>query len=256
MLTAKGLKKSFDGKTEVLKGIDLTVNDGEFLSILGASGSGKSTLLTILGGMDRATDGKVILDGAELGELKEHELAVLRRTKVGFVFQFFNLAPYLTVRENIELPIVLNGKNVKDYSEKLEFLLKYLKIEHIVNKMPAELSGGEQQRTAIARALIYEPEIIFLDEPTGNLDSESSDEIMKLLQQINAELKTTVLQVTHSEKNARYGTRLIRIKDGVITEDTPLETERAESFDGESDGNLQTEPNGTEENGDEGVTID
>lgn len=215
MLVAKGLKKSF-GETEVLKGIDLTVEDGDFISILGASGSGKSTLLTILGGMDRATSGTVTLDGQELGQLKEKELAVLRRTKVGFVFQFFNLAPYLTVRENINLPLILDGKNPKNYREKFEFLTEYLKITGITEKMPSELSGGEQQRTAIARALIYEPQIIFLDEPTGNLDSESSEEIMLLLQRLNVELKTTVLQVTHSEQNARYGTKIIRIKDGRI----------------------------------------
>ncbi len=241
MLTATNLKKSFDEKTEVLKGVNLTVEKGEFISILGASGSGKSTLLTILGGMDRPTDGEVTLDGVKISDLKERDLAVLRRTKVGFVFQFFNLAPYLTVGENINLPLVLDGKNVKNYAEKFNFLTKYLKIEHIINKMPAELSGGEQQRTAIARALIYEPEIVFLDEPTGNLDSESSEEIMQLLKNINSELGATVLQVTHSENNARYGTRLIRIKDGLITEDTlltPAEseeiTEETEIFDGEN----------------------
>lgn len=234
MLTATNLKKSFDGKTEVLKGVNLTVEKGEFISILGASGSGKSTLLTILGGMDRPTEGIVTLDGVNLGDLKEKDLAVLRRTKVGFVFQFFNLAPYLTVGENINLPLILDGKNVKNYAEKFDFLTKYLKIEHITNKMPAELSGGEQQRTAIARALIYEPEIVFLDEPTGNLDSESSEEIMQLLKNINSELGATVLQVTHSEHNARYGTRLIRIKDGLITEDTlltPVGTEPAEEVE-------------------------
>ena len=228
MLTATNLKKSFDGKTEVLKGVNLTVEKGEFISILGASGSGKSTLLTILGGMDRPTDGEVTLDGVKISDLKERDLAVLRRTKVGFVFQFFNLAPYLSVGENINLPLILDGKNVKNYAEKFDFLTKYLRIENIINKMPAELSGGEQQRTAIARALIYEPEIVFLDEPTGNLDSESSEEIMQLLKNINSELGATVLQVTHSEHNARYGTRLIRIKDGLITEDAllmPVESE-------------------------------
>ncbi len=233
MLVAKGLKKSFDGKTEVLRGVDLTVERGEFLSILGASGSGKSTLLTILGGMDRATEGKVELDGEVISDKKEKELAVLRRRKVGFVFQFFNLAPYLTVGENINLPLILDGKNVKEYAEKFDFLVKYLRIEGIVNKMPAELSGGEQQRTAIARALIYEPEIIFLDEPTGNLDSESSEEIMLLLRKINEELNTTILQVTHSEHNARFGTRIIRIKDGAIIEDISLKKEAGAIENGE-----------------------
>lgn len=234
MLKAEGLKKSFDGRTDVLKGVDLTVEKGEFVSILGASGSGKSTLLTILGGMDRPTEGAVYLDERKISGLKEKELAVLRRTKVGFVFQFFNLAPYLTVGENINLPLILDGKNTKDYAEKFDFLIKYLKIEDIVDKMPAELSGGEQQRTAIARALIYEPEIIFLDEPTGNLDSESSEEIMRLLKKVNEELGTTVLQVTHSEHNATYGTRLIRIKDGRIIEDTVIK-EREEKSEESAD---------------------
>lgn len=225
ILTAENVRKSFDGKTEVLKGVSLAVNKGDFISILGASGSGKSTLLTILGGMDSASEGRIIFEDRELNTLKEKELAALRRTKVGFVFQFFNLAPYLTVEENIYLPLILDGRNVKNYRAKFEFLIKYLKIEGIVKKMPAELSGGEQQRTAIARALIYEPDIIFLDEPTGNLDSASAEEIMKLLQNVNKELKTTVLQVTHSEKNAAFGNRLIRISDGLITEDSFIERE-------------------------------
>lgn len=216
ILVCKGIKKSFDGKTEVLKGVDLVVNKGDFISILGASGSGKSTLLTILGGMDTPTDGEVLFEGKSLSALKEKQLAALRRTKVGFVFQFFNLAPYLTVEENIFLPLALDGKNPSKYREKFKFLTDYLKITPLVKKMPSELSGGEQQRTAIARALIYEPDIIFLDEPTGNLDSGSAEDIMKLLQSINKDTSTTILQVTHSEHNALCGNRLIRIKDGLI----------------------------------------
>ncbi len=221
ILKASDVKKSF-GKYEVLKGVSLTVNEGDFISILGASGSGKSTLLTILGGMDKADGGKVVFEDKNVSEMKEKELAALRRTKVGFVFQFFNLAPYLTVEENIFLPLVLDGKNPKNHREKFDYLIKYLKIENLTDKLPNELSGGEQQRTAIARALIYEPEIIFLDEPTGNLDSASAEEIMVLLKSVNADLKTTVLQVTHSEKNAAFGNRIIRISDGQITEDIYL----------------------------------
>lgn len=216
ILQTTDVKKTFGGKFEALKGVSLTVEKGDFISILGASGSGKSTLLTIFGGMDRADGGTVVFDGMDIGKLKEKELGKLRRTKVGFVFQFFNLAPYLTVEENIYLPLNLDGKNTKDYREKFEFLIKYLKIEKLVKKLPAELSGGEQQRTAIARALIYEPEIIFLDEPTGNLDSASAEEIMLLLKSVNKEMGTTVVQVTHSEKNAAFGNRIIRIKDGLI----------------------------------------
>lgn len=228
ILSAKGLKKTFDNKTEVLRGVDLVVNAGDFVSILGASGSGKSTLLTILGGMDVPTEGEVIFDGKDLGKLKDGELASLRRSDVGFVFQFFNLAPYLTVEENIYLPIILDGKSIKEYKERFAELIKYLKIEHIVDKMPDKLSGGEQQRTAIARALIYRPKIIFLDEPTGNLDSGSAEEIMDLLKNINADFGTTVLQVTHSEHNAGFGNRIIRIVDGTVTENEYIEKEPAE----------------------------
>ena len=223
ILSAKGLKKTFDNKTEVLRGVDVTVNEGDFVSILGASGSGKSTLLTILGGMDVPTEGTVVFDGKDLGTLKDGELAALRRTDVGFVFQFFNLAPYLTVEENIYLPVILDGKSIRNYKERFDELVKYLKIEHVIDKMPDKLSGGEQQRTAIARALIYQPKIIFLDEPTGNLDSGSAEEIMNLLKSINRDFNTTVLQVTHSEHNAGFGNRIIRIVDGAVTEDIHLE---------------------------------
>lgn len=242
ILAAEDVRKSFDGRTEVLKGVRLTVNKGDFISILGASGSGKSTLLTILGGMDVPDGGRVVFEGRDLGSLKEKELAALRRTKVGFVFQFFNLAPYLTAEENVYLPLILDGRNVKSYREKFDFLVKYLKIENIVGKMPAELSGGEQQRTAIARALIYEPDIIFLDEPTGNLDSASAEEIMTLLRRVNEELGATVLQVTHSEKNAAFGNRLVRISDGRITEDIRLSGEPANgSADRQEDGGVPEE---------------
>lgn len=219
ILTAKNLFKSFSEDILVLKGVDLTVNEGDFLSILGASGSGKSTLLTILGGMDRADKGEVIFENVDINALKENKLAKLRRTKLGFVFQFFNLAPYLTVEENILLPLIMDGKAVKDYKNKLNELTDYLKISHLMNKMPTKLSGGEQQRVAIARGLIYQPKIIFLDEPTGNLDSKSADEIMELLSKINLEMNTTIIQVTHSRTNAAYGNRVVFIKDGSIVEE-------------------------------------
>lgn len=217
--------KTFNGKDNVLNGITLSVNEGDFVSILGESGSGKSTLLGILGGMDTPTSGSVIFDGIRLETLKEKELALLRRTKLGFVFQFFNLAPYLTVRENILLPVILDGKNIKKYEKPLRDLLDYLKITEYADKMPTELSGGEQQRVAIARGLIYEPSVIFLDEPTGNLDSKNSEEIMLLLEQINRTRKTTIIQVTHSENNALFGNRIIRISDGSIVEEKSLEKE-------------------------------
>lgn len=219
ILTAKGVFKSFSKDIKVLNGVDLIVNKGDFLSILGASGSGKSTLLTILGGMDRADKGEVIFDGMDLNTLKENNLAKLRRTKLGFVFQFFNLAPYLTAEENILLPIIMDGKSIKEYKQKLLELSEYLKITHLLSKMPSKLSGGEQQRVAIARGLIYQPDIIFLDEPTGNLDSKSAEEIMELLSRINKEKNTTIIQVTHSRQNAAYGNRIAIMKDGFIVEE-------------------------------------
>jgi putative ABC transport system ATP-binding protein len=218
ILEAKNLIKSFNGIRKVLDGINISVEKGDFISILGASGNGKSTLLTILGGMDRPDAGEVFLNGVDLCALKEKELAKLRRTQIGFVFQFFNLAPYLSVEENILLPAFFDGKGKKNYEEKLNYLLDYLKIADLRNKMPSKLSGGEQQRVAIARGLIYEPDIIFLDEPTGNLDSKSAEEIMELLKKINSETGTTIIQVTHSRQNASYGNRIVYIKDGSIEE--------------------------------------
>ncbi|HHT83495.1 MAG: ABC transporter ATP-binding protein [Christensenellales bacterium] len=216
IIKAENVRKTFDNRIWVLDGIDLVVQKGDFVSIVGASGSGKSTLLTILGGMDKPTQGKVFFDGEDITEMKEDKLAKLRRTKLGFVFQFFNLAPYLTVEENILLPIILNGRKQKDVQERLDYLLKYLAIEEYRKSMPSKISGGEQQRVAIARALIYEPAVIFLDEPTGNLDSKSSQNIMELLLKINKEMDATIVQVTHSAENAAYGNRIIKISDGKI----------------------------------------
>ncbi len=204
------------GDLEVLKGINLCVEKGDFISIIGASGSGKSTLLTIMGGIDTPSSGQVILDGVDVTDYKEKDKAILRRTKIGFVFQFFNLAPYLTALENIELPLILNHAKLADKRAEIDKLAEYLKIKHILNKLPSQLSGGEQQRVAIARALIYQPEIILLDEPTGNLDSETARETMELLKNINRDLKSTIVQVTHSQENAEYGNKIIEIRDGLI----------------------------------------
>lgn len=220
ILQAEKVSKIYNNASEpVLQNISLTVREGDFISILGASGSGKSTLLSILGGMESVTSGSVFFEGKDLCQMKESELAKLRRTKLGFVFQFFNLAPYLTVKENIVLPLLLDGRNIKKYEDKYQELTEYLSISDLKNKLPRYLSGGEQQRVAIARGLIYQPKIIFLDEPTGNLDSKSSDEIMRLLYKINSEMNTTIIQVTHSEINAAFGNRIIRIKDGCLSED-------------------------------------
>lgn len=214
LIEAIGITHTYDGRYNVLDGVDLTVEKGEFISVLGASGSGKSTLLSILGGIEKPTEGRVLLDGTDITRLKERDLAVLRRTKLSFVFQFFNLAPYLTLEQNVLVPVFLNGKNKNYVRGRLDELLRFLGIDYCRNRLPGKLSGGEQQRAAIARGLICNPDIIFLDEPTGNLDSRNGEEIMKLLSAVNKESGTTVVQVTHSEANARYGSRIIRLADG------------------------------------------
>ncbi len=215
VLSCLNVTKYF-GENRVLNNVSLDIERGSFVSIVGASGSGKSTLLTILGGIDKPSEGSVILDGVEISKMSEKELAILRRTKLGFVFQFFNLAPYLTAEENVLLPITLRGKVTEEDKKKATELMEYLGISELKNKLPGKMSGGEQQRVAIARGLIINPEVILLDEPTGNLDSKNSEEIMNLLKRINKEFNTTIVQVTHSDVNANYGNVLITIKDGKI----------------------------------------
>lgn len=216
ILSVRSVTKAFVNNVLVLDNVDLDIEEGSFVSIIGASGSGKSTLLSIIGGMDKPTSGSVLFMGDDITKYNEKKLAELRRTSIGFVFQFFNLAPYLTVEENILLPVILSGKREKDYKEKLDNLLKYLNISEYRNKMPNKLSGGEQQRVAIARGLIFDPKMILLDEPTGNLDSKSARDIMELLKHINGDTGTTIVQVTHSDVNAAYGDRIVKIVDGKI----------------------------------------
>ena len=215
VLSCLNVTKYF-GENRVLNDVSLEIEKGSFVSIVGASGSGKSTLLTILGGIDKPSEGNVVLDGVEISSMSEKELAILRRTKLGFVFQFFNLAPYLTAEENVLLPITLKGKVSEEDKNRARELMEYLGISELKNKLPGKMSGGEQQRVAIARGLIINPEVILLDEPTGNLDSKNSEEIMNLLKRINEEFNTTIVQVTHSDVNANYGNVLITIKDGKI----------------------------------------
>lgn len=217
---AVGITHTYNGKDIILNGIDLDVEKGEFLSILGASGSGKTTLLSVIGGIETPTSGHVYIDGEDIAAAKEKRRAILRRTKIGFVFQFFNLAPYLNVEQNILVPVLLNGKGKKSVEKELDALLSFVGLEDKRTAMPGKLSGGEQQRVAIARGLIFHPDIILLDEPTGNLDSANSEGIMQLLKRVNSEFGTTVIQVTHNEHNAEYGSRIIRIRDGKIVDET------------------------------------
>ncbi|MGM0215343.1 ABC transporter ATP-binding protein [Enterococcus sp. AZ109] len=202
--------------TTVLKNLSVKIDRGEFVSIMGPSGSGKSTLLYILSGLDAPTKGIVLLNGRDISRLEDGKMSVLRRRSIGFVFQFYNLIPNLNVEENILLPVLLDGKDMKAYKEKLDHILEIVGLTQRRKHTPRELSGGQQQRVAIARALINDPDIIFADEPTGNLDSKSGTEILTLLQKINQEQGKTILMVTHSEDAAQYGNRMIFVRDGVV----------------------------------------
>ena len=209
-------KKYGKGDNEVIAVNDMsfTVNKGEFVAIVGSSGSGKSTLLHLLGGVDRPTSGKVFIDGQNIYELSDDNLAIFRRRQVGLIYQFYNLIPILNVEENITLPCDLDGKNVN--KEKLKELLKTLGLENRVKHLPNQLSGGQQQRVSIGRALITNPAIVLADEPTGNLDSKASDEIVELLKLSNKKYNQTVIMITHNLEIAKEADRIIRIEDGKI----------------------------------------
>lgn len=200
-----------------LKNINLTIDKGEFIAIVGDSGSGKSTLLNILGGVDRATEGDVYIDKINLGELSENDISLLRLRKLGFVFQLYNLIPVLTVEENIEMPVLLDdGTMEENYKEEL---IKMLGLDDRRNHLPSELSGGQQQRVAIGRALANKPDIILADEPTGNLDSNTAMDVMDLLKYITSKYNQTLVLITHDEKIASMADRVITIKDGEILND-------------------------------------
>lgn len=219
VIEAKNLYKSFqlgDNLVEVLKDINLNIKKGEFVSIMGPSGSGKSTLLYLLGVLDKPTSGSIKINGKELSVMNDKEESIMRRRDVGFVFQFYNLIPNLNVEENIMLPILLDGKKIKDYKEKLDEILEIVGLEDRREHTPRELSGGQQQRVAIARALVNDPDIILADEPIGNLDSKTGTDIMILLKKINEEKNKTIVQVTHSMEAAEYGNRIIKVKDGKV----------------------------------------
>ena len=205
-----------ENKIRVLNDINIEIKDGEFVSLMGPSGSGKSTLLYLVGGLDRPTSGKVLINDKDISKLSDTEMAKLRRKDIGFVFQFYNLVQNLTVEENIMLPVVMNGEKESSYKERLNDILKIIGLEDKRKNLPKELSGGQQQRVSIARAIILNPSIIFADEPIGNLDSKSGKEVMELFKKINREEHITILQVTHSDESAKYGNRIIRLKDGII----------------------------------------
>lgn len=215
----KNITKIFgegENKTKVIDNISLEISNGEFVSLMGPSGSGKSTLLYIIGGLDNPTEGNVYLDDIDINDMNDKEISELRRKDVGFVFQFYNLVQNLTVEENIMLPVILDKKKEKDYQDRLNYILKIIGLEQKKKSLPCELSGGQQQRVSIARAMILNPSIILADEPIGNLDSKSGEEVMKLFKKINQEEEITILQVTHSKEAAQYGNRIINLKDGKL----------------------------------------
>ena len=220
ILKVENLTKIYGkGTTKViaLDNVSFSVKKGEFIAIVGASGSGKSTLLHLIGGVDRPTSGKVYIDGKDIYKLNDDKLAIFRRRQVGLIYQFYNLIPILNVEENITLPLDLDSRKPnKDY---LNSLIKLLGLENRKNHLPNELSGGQQQRTSIGRAMITNPTIILADEPTGNLDSKSSDEIVELLRKSNKEYKQTIIMITHNMEIAKCADRIIQIEDGKIVKE-------------------------------------
>lgn len=217
ILQAEDLKKYYgsgENQVKALDGVSLQVEKGEFVSIVGTSGSGKSTLLHMLGGLDKPTAGKVVVDGQNISELTDDALCIFRRRKIGFVFQNYNLVPSLNVYENIVLPVQLDGREPdKEYVEKI---IETLGLSEKLNNLPNNLSGGQQQRVAIARALVAKPAIILADEPTGNLDSKTSQDVLGLLKITSNKFAQTIVMITHNEEIAQLADRIIRIEDGKI----------------------------------------
>ena len=217
VIEVNNVSKTFGKNTnlnKVLDGASMQVSEGEFVSLMGASGSGKSTLLYLIGGLDRNFEGNITLCGKDIGSLKDKELSDLRLKNIGFVFQFYNLVMNLNVEDNILLPQTMNGKTKASLKNELDEILEITGLTEKRKAMPATLSGGQQQRVAIARAVLGNPSVILADEPTGNLDSKSTYEIMDLFAKLNKEKGLTILQVTHSEKCAEYGTRIVRLENG------------------------------------------
>ncbi|CDB66545.1 putative uncharacterized protein [Eubacterium sp. CAG:248] len=217
ILRAEGICKTYHtGMVDVhaLKKCDINIRKGEFTAIIGKSGSGKSTLLRILGSMDRPDEGKVYIDDIDISELNDRQLSKLRREKIGYVYQNYSLIPEYTAYENIALPVILDNQDVDE--DEINELLVSLQIEHCRNKFPVQMSGGEQQRTAIARALIMHPAVVYADEPTGNLDAESAENVAAMLSLAAAKYKQTIVMVTHDKQMAEYADRILNIVDGQV----------------------------------------
>ena len=224
MIQVSNLKKVFsygNVYTVALGGINMEVEEGEFVAIMGPSGCGKTTLLNILGLLDNPSEGNYLLNGVEVGQLKESQRTTLRKGKIGFVFQSFNLIDELTVEQNVELPLKYMGVPVEERKKRVTAVLRRINISHRANHYPNQLSGGQQQRVAIARAVVCNPQLILADEPTGNLDSKNGKEVMELLAQLNDD-GTTIVMVTHSQRDASYAHRIINMLDGFLVEKTEL----------------------------------
>jgi putative ABC transport system ATP-binding protein len=222
VLVVENIEKVYQGGrggVAALRGVSFRAEAGEFIALMGPSGCGKSSLLHIIGGMDKPTRGRAMLGSVALDALDDEELARLRRRRIGFVFQFFNLLPTLTLSENIALPLMLDGANDRETGERTGALIERIGLNARATHYPAELSGGEMQRAAVARAIIARPELILADEPTGNLDTENGEQVMRLLAELNRETGVTIILATHSEEAASYASRIIRMRDGVIERD-------------------------------------
>jgi putative ABC transport system ATP-binding protein len=225
VIVVEQLKKTYDlgeVRVEALRGVDVRIEPGAFVAIMGASGSGKSTFLNILGCLDRPSAGCYLLDGVDVSQMSSDQLAEVRNKKIGFVFQSFNLLSRTSALENVELPLLYNGTDSRDRRARALAALKATGLAERAEHHPSQLSGGQQQRVAIARALVNEPAIILADEPTGNLDSQTSTEIMSLLQTLNAQRGITIILVTHEPDIAQYARRVIVFKDGLVVEDRPV----------------------------------
>ncbi|MGX7023334.1 ABC transporter ATP-binding protein [Vagococcus hydrophili] len=233
MLKINNVTKTYGDsvKYQALKGIDLEVKKGEFVGVMGPSGSGKSTLLNLIGTIDKPTSGSITLDGSEPAKLNQEELAKFRRNQLGFVFQSFNLMPTLTVEENIVLPLTLDGEKVSVMKKALYEVAVTLGIESLLKKRIATISGGQAQRVAIARAMIHQPKLVLADEPTGNLDTKSSRDVMGLLSRLNQEEESTILMVTHDPFAASYCEKIIFIKDGELVQEIYNNGNRREFYD-------------------------
>lgn len=229
IIETKNLWKVYDNegvKTEALRGVSIEIKKGEFVAVMGASGSGKSTLLQILGLLDDHTDGSYFLDGKNVNDYNQQEIAKLRNKKMGFVFQAFNLLPRATVLENVKLPLLYSDVPEKEWDKLARDAVVAVNLEHRMDQEATRLSGGEKQRVAIARALVTNPEVIFADEPTGNLDSKSGQAVIEIIQKLNREMGHTIILITHETYTSEYAERIIRLKDGCIECDDQVKNRR------------------------------